>query len=339
MSSDLFYEFRHLGHINSARVMMNESTLKSKSFGFGSFRNIEDAAKALVEMNGRIIRSKPIIVCIAEPKQIREARITATFGTASSTSGRIDESNGGFSGDNGLILNPALLASFTTQTRNEILGTRLTSQLRNMASISENEIGKINQAILKMKVNDIILLLSFPNALEEKALEIRASLGSNDFDEPTQALSPEVERQQLNELISGIQKERSADITELLLGLTRAERAQLLQNPDYLVNRVHEAKKALGIIETQSHSANASLVQKFPLSPEAEKQVTILNAKPETERKQEIGSKLFPLVKALGTGDARKLTVRLLDSVETRELVYLLNEPQQLSQKVQYIQY
>ncbi|KAK9728814.1 hypothetical protein K7432_000778 [Basidiobolus ranarum] len=297
MSSDLFYEFRHLGHIISARVMMNESTLKSKGFGFVSFRNAEDATKALVEMNGRIIRSKPIVVCIAEPKSIREARLSATFGTTSSTSGKIEESDGGFSGDNGLVLNPTLLASFSTQTRNEILGSRLTSQLRTMSSIAEHEITKINEVILKMKIDDVILLLSFPNALEEKALEIRTSLGSSAFDESNRVLSPEAERQQLHELISAIQRERSADITELLLGLTKTERAKLLQNPDFLANKVHEAKKSFGMVESQPPSSNASLTQKFPLSPEAEKLVASLDAKPEADRKQEIGSKLFPLVK------------------------------------------
>ncbi|ORY06312.1 PLP-dependent transferase [Basidiobolus meristosporus CBS 931.73] len=330
MSSDLFYEFRHFGNIMSARVMMNETTLKSKGFGFVSFRSVEDASKALAEMNGRVIRSKPIVVCIAEPRNIREARPAATFGVASSTSGKIEESDGGFSNGNGLTLNPALLASFSTQTRNEILGTRLTTQLRYLPSISEHEISKISEVILKMKIDDIILLLSFPNALEEKALEIRTSLGSGAFEEDPQTPSLETEKQQLNDLISAIQRERASDITELLLGLPKSERAKLLQNPDYLASKVNEAKKAFGMTDSQPRSATTSPTQKFPLSPEAEKLVSHLDTKPEAERKQEIGTKLFPLVKGLGVSDARKLTVRLLDSVGTRELVYLVNEPAKL---------
>ncbi|ORY03117.1 RNA-binding domain-containing protein [Basidiobolus meristosporus CBS 931.73] len=336
-SSDLFYEFHNFGHIISARVMMDEATFKSKGFGFVSFRNADDAARAMFEMDGRPIRSKPITVCIAEPKKIREARLAATFGSDSST-GRVSDSDaGGFVG-NEVQLNPSLLASLSLATRNGILSTRLNSQLKKIQSIPEQDHAKIIDALLTLKIDDVVLLISYPKALEEKAVEVRIKLSNGSWSSNQQDLAesfgPDAEKQKVRQLVTSVQKDHVDEITDLLLGLSNFERAQVIFNPEYLSQKVSEAKSALNLTQASDASQNSSTDTKFPLSPENEKFVSELNGKPESERKQKLGSKLFPVVKSLGIPEPSKVTVRLLDSLATRELVYLLNEPAQLSTKI-----
>ncbi|KAK9686289.1 hypothetical protein K7432_015211 [Basidiobolus ranarum] len=333
-SSDLFYEFQNFGHIISARVMMDEKTLKSKGFGFVSFRNPEDAARAMSEKDGRPIRSKPITVCIAEPKKIREARLAATFGSDSST-GKVEESEANtFVGSGEVQLNPALLSSFTVETRNSILSSRLTSQLKKFNTIEEQDYAKIIDALLTLKMDDIVLLFSYPKALEEKAIEARTKLSNGSWSvnqgELIEKYGPDAEKQKIHQLVASVQQDDVAEITELLLGLPRFERAQLIFNPEYLSQKVTEAKRALDLVK----SSTATSESPFALSPENEQLVSELSAKPEPERKQKLGSKLFPIIKSLGIPEPSKVTVRLLDSVETRELVYLLNEPSKLSAKI-----
>lgn len=71
-SSDLFNNFRKFGRIISARVMNNPITGQSKGFGFVSFSKAEEASKALLEMNGKLVMSKNIVVAYHEPKKPRD---------------------------------------------------------------------------------------------------------------------------------------------------------------------------------------------------------------------------------------------------------------------------
>ena len=53
-----------------ARVMWDHSTGRSKGYGFVSFRNREDAERAIQEMHGRLIGSRPVRCGWAQHKQV-----------------------------------------------------------------------------------------------------------------------------------------------------------------------------------------------------------------------------------------------------------------------------
>ncbi|XP_022739980.1 polyadenylate-binding protein 4-like [Durio zibethinus] len=72
---ELFSEF---GTITSCKVMCDPSGI-SRGSGFIAFSTAEEASRALMEMNGKMVVSKPLYVAPAQRKEERRARLQAQF--------------------------------------------------------------------------------------------------------------------------------------------------------------------------------------------------------------------------------------------------------------------
>uniref|UniRef100_A0A8I3WXV0 Polyadenylate-binding protein n=1 Tax=Callithrix jacchus TaxID=9483 RepID=A0A8I3WXV0_CALJA len=70
-------EFSPFGSITSAKVMLEDG--RSKGFDFICFSSPEEATKAVTEMNGCIVGSKPLYVALAQRKEERKAHLTNQY--------------------------------------------------------------------------------------------------------------------------------------------------------------------------------------------------------------------------------------------------------------------
>ena len=71
-------EFAQWGTITSAKVMKDPAG-KSRGFGFVCFSNPEEATRAVTEMNGRMIKGKPIYVALAQRRDVRRAQLEQQY--------------------------------------------------------------------------------------------------------------------------------------------------------------------------------------------------------------------------------------------------------------------
>lgn len=70
--------FDQFGTITSAKVMRDSKSV-TRGFGFVCFTTPEEATKAVTEMNGKMVGSKPLYVALAQRKEIRRAQLEAQF--------------------------------------------------------------------------------------------------------------------------------------------------------------------------------------------------------------------------------------------------------------------
>jgi polyadenylate-binding protein len=80
--------FDQFGTITSAKVMSDPKG-QSKGFGFVCFSTPEEATKAVTEMNGKIVGSKPLYVALAQRKELRKAQLEAQFAQRAKMAPRI----------------------------------------------------------------------------------------------------------------------------------------------------------------------------------------------------------------------------------------------------------
>lgn len=66
--------FEQVGEVESAHVITDRDTNRSKGFGFVTFVNEDDNQKAIDQLNGKELDGRPITVTVARPKEDRPQR-------------------------------------------------------------------------------------------------------------------------------------------------------------------------------------------------------------------------------------------------------------------------
>lgn len=92
--TDLEKIFSDVGTVESARVIMDRDSGRSKGFGFVEMATEEEAKKAIAELNGATIEGRAIMVSLARPQTERR-------GGGGGFGGRANGGRGGFGGGRG----------------------------------------------------------------------------------------------------------------------------------------------------------------------------------------------------------------------------------------------
>jgi RNA recognition motif-containing protein len=72
--SDLQQQFSSFGHVQSAKVIMERETGRSKGFGFVEMSSSEEADAAVRGLNGKSVGGRDMNVNIARPMEARPPR-------------------------------------------------------------------------------------------------------------------------------------------------------------------------------------------------------------------------------------------------------------------------
>lgn len=71
-------EFESIGTVTSLKIMMDDKAV-SRGFGFVCYSQPEEAARAIAELNGKMVEGKPLYVALAQRREERKAQLETQF--------------------------------------------------------------------------------------------------------------------------------------------------------------------------------------------------------------------------------------------------------------------
>uniref|UniRef100_A0A8C9XYZ2 Poly(A) binding protein, cytoplasmic 1a n=1 Tax=Sander lucioperca TaxID=283035 RepID=A0A8C9XYZ2_SANLU len=277
---------------------------RSKGFGFVCFSSPEEATKAVTEMNGRIVATKPLYVALAQRKEERQAHLTNQYMQRMATVRAVPNP----------VLNPYqpappsgyfMAAIPQAQNRAAYYSANQLAQLRPSPRWAtqgvrpqhfQNMPNAMRPSAPRPQTFNAIRPTTTPNA------QVPRMMASQRM--PTQALS---------------QRPAGASATA----------APVRAMPQY--------KYAAGVRNPQQHMASQPQVamQQPAVHVQGQEPLTasMLAAAPPQEQKQMLGERLFPLIQNMHPSLAGKITGMLLE-IDNSELLHMLESPESLRSKV-----
>uniref|UniRef100_A0A8C6GYZ0 Polyadenylate-binding protein n=1 Tax=Mus spicilegus TaxID=10103 RepID=A0A8C6GYZ0_MUSSI len=280
-------EFSPFGTITSTKVMTEGG--RSKGFGFVCFSSPEEATKAVSEMNGRIVATKPLYVALAQRKEERQAHLTNQY---------IQRMASVRSGPNPVI-NPYQPASSSYS----------------VAAVPQNCVPCCPSQIAQSRPSARWIAQGsrphpFPNV--PGAIHPAAPRSSLTTVRPS---SSHVQVKTAHRITN-----TSAQIT----GQCPASASSATATP---VHSIPQCKYAAGVQNSQQH-LNAQLAQQPAVRVQGQEPWTasMLVTAPQ-EPKQMLGERLFPLIQAMHPTLAGKITGMLLE-IDNSEPLRMLESPE-----------
>jgi len=298
-------EFSAFGTITSAKVMKDDDKGQSKGFGFVCFSSPDEATKAVTEMNGRILVTKPLYVALAQRKEERRAQLSTQFmqRVAPLRYGSSNMQQPGYSFQAGG--QPQFYIPTVPQ------GQR--------AYISQQPVGQMTRP--RWQSQQVRPMASNSGPYPQQLGQMRAAAPTNN--RPRQP--------------SGMGARREAPF-QPNMGAGRNVQGQQMVRPTvgppqraafkYTQNTRNQYPNPQVVPQGQPEQANV-VMQGAPEQLTA----SILATASSSEQKQMIGERLFPLVQEHQPALAGKITGMLLE-IDNSELLHMLESRELLSAKV-----
>ncbi|KAJ1985370.1 hypothetical protein H4R34_000024 [Dimargaris verticillata] len=312
--SELFKAFKPYGYIYSAKVNIDEVTRTSRGTGVVVFANPLDVTKAIAALDGQELLGRPMALMpfdselvggpvtpkspssVSTPTKSKPAVTGASSPLATTASAQTSPSKDA-------VLNRTFLSNLSQTARDEILNAQLISQMSTNPAISLTDAPAIVNLLLQHSLDDVLRMLAAKSFLESKVREARATLHGSKGGKK-----------------SG--KPKSNSPTKSVDSIAQTTDGSTDANAQAAVSEAKPVPHAQSGDEQLTADIPAQDLEK---DPKLELFIEMLLEKPVNERKQKLGSKLFPLVKALGTSEATKITVWLLDHKDdVRSLAYCI---------------
>ncbi|XP_026139184.1 polyadenylate-binding protein 1-like [Carassius auratus] len=293
-------EFAPFGTITSAKVMMEGG--RSRGFGFVCFSSPEEATKAVTEMNGRIVATKPLYVALAQRKEERQAHLTSQYMQRMASVRAVPNP----------VLNPYqpappsgyfMAAIPQAQNRAAYYPTSQLAQLRPSPRWA-------TQGVRPQHFQGM------PNAVRPSGPRPQTFGAMRPASQVPRVMAPQrIASQAMGPRPSGAGAATGA--------------AQVRGVPQY--------KYAPGVRNTQQHMPSQPQVpmQQPAVHVQGQEPLTasMLAAAPPQEQKQMLGERLFPLIQNMHPSLAGKITGMLLE-IDNSELLHMLESPESLRSKV-----
>ncbi|KAL6099707.1 pabpc1 [Pungitius sinensis] len=290
-------EFTPFGTITSAKVMMEGG--RSKGFGFVCFSSPEEATKAVTEMNGRIVATKPLYVALAQRKEERQAHLTNQYMQRMASVRAVPNP----------VINPYQPAPPSGYF---------------MAAIPQAQ----NRAAYYQAAGQMAQLRPSPRWATQ-------GVRPQHFQNMPGAMRPSAPRPQSFGAMrppSQVPRMMSAQRVGQSMGPRPAAAAAVAP-----VRGVPQYKYAAGVRNPQQHMPTQPQVpmQQPAVHVQGQEPLTasMLAAAPPQEQKQMLGERLFPLIQNMHPSLTGKITGMLLE-IDNSELLHMLESPESLRSKV-----
>ncbi|XP_040978197.1 polyadenylate-binding protein 1-like isoform X2 [Aquila chrysaetos chrysaetos] len=273
-------EFSPYGTITSAKVMTEGG--HSKGFGFVCFSSPEEATKAVTEMNGRIVSTKPLYVALAQRKEERKAILTNQYMQRLATMRALPGPLlGSFQPPPGVLPtpHPAAYPAATPILRAAVPPRRLLSNISTMrqASTQVPRVPPQAQRVANIGTQTVSTRVPSSPTLPRGAPQYKYSSAVRNAQPPVvapqagepavhvqgqepltasmlAAAPPQEQKQMIGErlypLIHAMHPSLAGKITGMLLEIDNTELLLLLESPDSLHGKIEEAVAVL-----QAHQA------------------------------------------------------------------------------------
>ncbi|CAC5396800.1 PABPC [Mytilus coruscus] len=320
-------EFSQFGRITSAKVMTTEEG-RSKEFGFVSFSSPEEANKAVTEMNGIVLEGKPLYVCLAQRKDVRQAmlntqylqRIASIKGQEQSSSVECQTLPSNIPEN----MPPAM----TQEARNVYTPapSQQMSQIPNWQSQPTPTIGFQNIPVPQTRT-------VYPASLGAQItgrvnIGMHAAMLANAYQQEHKQMLG----QRLFQLIQIMYPDLAGTITGMLLKKDNLELSKMLESKELLDTKVREA---IAVLQAQQANECASFYTRGMMQGHRQKppNAAILANAYSQDQRQTLKDTLFSLIHNISPDFTQKITEMLLE-IEYSELLVIMESKESLESKV-----